>query len=148
MISRDTWIHTGDDLWYILGRSDDTIKVAGKRLGPAELESILNAHPFVSETAVIGIPDATKGEVVVCFCVLRKGVDFNESLRKQLINMIVSELGKPLKPEEIKFVEKLPKTRNAKVMHRVIRAAYLGMDPGDLSSLEDPQTVDSIRAAF
>ncbi len=149
----NVWVHGDfaavdeDGLWYILGRSDDTIKVAGKRLGPAEVESIVNAHPEVTESAAVGVPEPVKGQEVVVFCVLRPGVEPTEALRKTLMDSLIAELGKPMKPREIKFVEALPKTRNAKVMHRVIRAAYLGQDPGDVSSLENPATVDAIRNA-
>ena len=151
---KDTWVHgdfaaiDDDDLWYILGRSDDTIKVSGKRLGPAEVETILNAHIAVSESAAIGVPHELKGEEVVIFCVLKTNFQPEETLREQLIHLVVSELGKPLKPKEVKFVTALPKTRNAKVMHRVIRAVYLGNDPGDLSSLENPQMIESIQHAI
>ena len=147
------WLHGDfaavdeDGLWYILGRSDDTIKVAGKRLGPAEVESILNAHPQVAESAAIGVPHAVKDNEVVAFCVLNDPQAASESLRQELVQALVHELGKPLKPKEIKFVRALPKTRNAKVMHRIIRATYLGESPGDLSSLENPDTVQAIRDA-
>jgi len=147
------WVHgdwaavDDDGLWYILGRSDDTIKVAGKRLGPAEVESILVSHPSVSEAAVIGVPDELKGQSVVCFCVLRPNAQPNDDLRESLKDLVANELGKPLKPKEIKFVKDLPKTRNAKVMRRIIRAAYLGQDAGDTSSLENQQAVEEIRHA-
>ncbi len=137
-----------DGLWYILGRSDDTIKIAGKRLGPAEVEAIVNAHQAVKESAAIAVPHPIKDNEVVIFCVLSEDVKPDERLRKELMNRVVSELGKPLKPREIKFTTALPKTRNAKVMRRVIRATYLGEDPGDLSSLENPDTVEAIRRAF
>ena len=147
------WLHGDfaavdeDGLWYILGRSDDTIKVAGKRLGPAEVESILNTHPQVAESAAIGVPHPVKDNEVVAFCVLNDPEAATESLRQELVQALVHELGKPLKPKEIKFVRALPKTRNAKVMHRIIRATYLGESPGDLSSLENPDTVQAIRDA-
>ncbi|MEW6232992.1 MAG: AMP-binding protein [Chloroflexota bacterium] len=147
----NVWVHgdwaavDADGLWYILGRSDDTIKVAGKRLGPAEVESVLVAHPAVSEAACIGVPDPLKGEEVVCFCVLKPGHAPDEGLGEELKERVARELGKPLKPRQVKCVRDLPKTRNAKVMRRVIRAAYLGLDPGDLSSLENPQAVEEIR---
>jgi len=149
----NVWVHGDfaaideDGLWYILGRSDDTIKVAGKRLGPAEVESVVNAHPAVAESAAIGVPHEVKGEEVVVFCVLKAGHEPTDTLRQELMDMLIAELGKPLKPREIKFVTALPKTRNAKVMHRVIRAAYLNKPLGDLSSLEDPTTVEAIRNA-
>lgn len=149
----EVWVHgdfaalDADGLWYILGRSDDTIKVAGKRLGPAEVEALLNAHDAVAESAAIGIPHPVKGEEVAAFCVLKPGFSPNETLRAALVKRITDELGKPLKPREILFASALPKTRNAKVMRRVIRAAYLGLDPGDTSSLEDPSTVQAIQQA-
>jgi acetyl-CoA synthetase len=149
----NVWVHGDyaaideDGLWYILGRSDDTIKVAGKRLGPAEVESIVNSHPMVADSAVIGVPDEIKGEAVVVFCVLKPKIQLSESLRQELMDQITRELGKPLKPKAIKFSRALPKTRNAKIMHRVIRAAYLGKETGDLSSLEDPSTVEAIKEA-
>jgi acetyl-CoA synthetase len=148
------WVHGDfaaideDGLWYILGRSDDTIKVAGKRLGPAEVEAILNAHPAVRESAAIGVPHPLKDQTVVAFCVLDRSADGDERLRSELLDLVTSELGKPLKPRAIKFVTALPKTRNAKVMRRVIRAAYLDEPLGDLSSIEDRSTVDAIRNAI
>jgi acetyl-CoA synthetase len=147
------WVHgdwaaiDDDGLWYILGRSDDTIKVAGKRLGPAEVESVLAEHPAVLESAAIGIPHATKGQALVCFCVLRPGHAAADSLADELKTLVATRLGKPLRPDAVEFVRDLPKTRNAKVMRRVIRAAYLDEPPGDLTSLENPQTVDEIRRA-
>jgi acetyl-CoA synthetase len=150
----ETWVHGDfaaideDNLWYILGRSDDTIKISGKRLGPAEVESIINAHAEVIESAAIGVPHAIKGEEVVIFCVLNANVPPTDELKEELINLVIAELGKSLKPKEIKFVSALPKTRNAKVMHRIIRAVYLGNDPGDLSSLENAMMVDGIRNAI
>lgn len=136
-----------DGMWYILGRSDDTIKVAGKRLGPAEVESILVGHPAVMEAAVIGIPDEIKGSEVIAFVVLAKGCVRCDELRGELRALVAASLGKPLAPREILFVNDLPKTRNAKVMRRIIRAAYLGLDPGDTSSLVNPQAVAEIRRA-
>jgi acetyl-CoA synthetase len=148
------WVHgdwaavDADGLWYILGRSDDTIKVAGKRLGPAEVESILVAHPAVSEAAAVGVPDAVKGEAVVCFCVLRPGHAPDEALRAALAERVATALGKAFAPREVKFVKDLPKTRNAKVMRRVIRAAHLGQELGDVSSLENAAAVEEIRRAL
>jgi acetyl-CoA synthetase len=149
----DTWVHgdfaaiDDDGRWYLLGRSDDTINVAGKRLGPAEVEAILNAHPDVAESAVIGVPHAVKGQAVVAFAVPVPGAAPSDDLRAALMDDVVGALGKPLKPQAIKFVTALPKTRNAKIMRRLIRAAYLDEDLGDTSSLEDPSTVEAIRAA-
>jgi acetyl-CoA synthetase len=147
----DIWVHgdwaaiDADGLWYILGRSDDTIKIAGKRLGPAEVESVLVEHDAVIEAAAIGIPDDTKGQALVCFCVLGSGAAASPRLAEQLKAHVADRLGKPLRPHAIEFVRDLPKTRNAKVMRRVIRSAYLGEPPGDTSSLENPQAVEEIR---
>jgi acetyl-CoA synthetase len=135
-------------LWYILGRSDDTIKIAGKRLGPAEVEAVLVEHPSVSEAAAIGVPDPAKGEALVCFCVLKDHQKSHETLRAELKDRVTRALGKPFAPHDIRFVRDLPKTRNAKVMRRVIRAAYLGNDPGDLSSLENGNSIEDIRNAI
>ena len=150
----DVWVHGDwaavdeDGLWYILGRSDDTIKIAGKRLGPAEVESVLVGHPAVSEAAAIGVPDPLKGEALVCFCVLKPGSKASERLREELRTRVAEQLGKPLKPEILKFLDDLPKTRNAKIMRRIIRASYLDQDPGDLSALENPQSVEAVRNAI
>jgi acetyl-CoA synthetase len=132
-----------DGHWFILGRSDDTLKVAGKRVGPAEVESLLVAHPNVAEAAVIGVPDEMKGTAMVAFCVLKTGA--SNDLEKELKNLVAKDMGKPLAPSRIHFVPALPKTRNAKVMRRVIRAAYLGEDAGDLSALENPNAVEEIQ---
>ncbi len=149
----DLWVHGDfaaideDGLWYILGRSDDTIKVAGKRLGPAEVEALLNAHEQVAESAAIGVPHDVKGQELVAYAVLKPSAEASDELREELLELVTDALGKPLKPREIRFTEALPKTRNAKVMRRVIKATYLGEDPGDVSSLEDPATVEAIRQA-
>lgn len=145
------WVHGDwamvdeDGQWYILGRSDDTIKVAGKRVGPAEVESVLVNHPAVVEAAAIGIPDELKGQVVVVFCVLAPDADPTPELADALRAWVGQELGKPLQPQDILFVPDLPKTRSAKVMRRVIKAAYLGENAGDLSSLANPGAVEAIR---
>lgn len=174
----NTWVHgdwaavDDDGLWYILGRSDDVIKVAGKRLGPAEVESAIARHPAVQECAAIGVPDEIKGEAVVCFVVLKpnyKGNEGNEGnlgtegtgdmqyairdtreqqIERELREILVDELGKALAPKAIYFVNDLPRTRNAKIMRRVARAVYLGKDPGDVSALENPRALDEIKASL
>lgn len=141
------WVRIDEEgFWFIQGRSDDTIKVAGKRLGPAEVESALVAHPSVSEAAAIGVPDEVKGEAVVCFVVLKPGVEVTPALREELLATVADQLGKALRPSRIHVVRDLPKTRNAKIMRRVIRAKYLGTDLGDVSSLENPAAVEEIPA--
>jgi acetyl-CoA synthetase len=148
------WVHGDwaavdqDGAWYILGRSDDTIKVGGKRVGPAEVESVLVSHPSVNEAAAVAIPDPLKGEALVCFCITTPEANADQSLAEELKNKVANDLGKPLRPAEIKFVSDLPKTRNAKVMRRLVRAVYLGKDPGDVSALENPNALDEIRKAL
>jgi acetyl-CoA synthetase len=145
------WVHgdwaavDDDGLWYILGRSDDTIKIAGKRVGPAEVESILVAHPQVSEAAAVGVPDPIKGEALVCFCVLRKGVNGDIDLAAELKGNVARDLGKALAPRDVLFVGDIPKTRNAKVMRRIVRAAYIGEKLGDTSALENPASLEEIK---
>lgn len=135
-----------EGFWYILGRADDTLKIAGKRVGPAEIESVLVEHPDVVEAGVVGVPDELKGQAAVAFVVLRPGVEFTESLAEALRNLVAERMGKPLMPKAVYAVPELPKTRNAKIMRRVVRAAYLGEPTGDLSALENPHSVEAIRA--
>jgi acetyl-CoA synthetase len=179
----NVWVHgdwamqDADGHFYILGRSDDTLKIAGKRVGPAEVESLLVAHASVAEAAVIGVPDEIKGTKMIAFCVPRNAdilsamsaereqtVETSQNqtkvspsadddavkmtalgLESELKNLVAKDMGKPLAPSRIHFVAALPKTRNAKVMRRVLRAAYLGEDAGDLSALENPQSVEEIK---
>ena len=147
----ETWVHgdwaaiDDDGLWYILGRSDDTIKIGGKRVGPAEVESVLVAHPQVSEAAAIGVPDPIKGEALVCFCVLKTDVNGDVELANELKNNVARNLGKALAPRDVIFVTDIPKTRNAKVMRRVVRAAYIGEKLGDTSALENPGSLEEIK---
>jgi acetyl-CoA synthetase len=141
------WAYVADDgLWYVLGRSDDTIKVAGKRLGPAEVESVLVADEAVAESAAIGVPDELKGEALVCFVVLRPAVQASPELAEQLKDAVAEALGKPLRPRAVNFVADLPRTRNAKILRRLVRSVYLGQAPGDLSALENPAALEAIDA--
>lgn len=147
----NTWVH-GD--WVILddegfytitGRSDDTLNVAGKRIGPAELESVFVEHEAVIEAGVIGIPDEIKGEQPIAFVVIKDGYKDLELLKEEIIQHAIDRLGKAIAPRTVHIVEDLPKTRNAKVMRRAIKAAYLNKDAGDLSALENPHVVEQIR---
>lgn len=134
-----------DGQWYIRGRSDDVMNVAGKRLAPAEIEAVLVTHPAVSEAAAIGVPDATKGEAVWAFWVPRP--DATEDVSEELVAMVAREVGKPFAPSLVHRVERLPKTRSQKIMRRAVRAAAMGTDPGDLAGAENPESIDEIRAA-
>ena len=138
-----------DGQWFLRGRADDTLKIAGKRLGPAEVEGALIATGKVSEAAAIGIPDELKGEAIAAFVVLRPGVEPTEELRAELGAAVADRLGKVARPKEVRFVGDLPKTRSAKILRRVVRAVRLGAtDLGDLSTLANPEAIDAVRQAF
>lgn len=151
------WTHgdfalVDDGQWFILGRSDDVMNVAGKRLAPAEVEAAMITHPAVAEAAAVGVPDSSKGEAVWAFWVSRSedgtgplddGV--TEMICAELAALVGRELGKPFIPAKVWRVAALPKTRSAKIMRRAIRAAALGIDPGDLSGAENPNAVTEIR---
>jgi acetyl-CoA synthetase len=145
------WVHGDfamrgkDGLYYILGRSDDTIKISGKRTGPAELEGILIATGKLAEAAVFGIPHPVKGSAIVCACVLMPGVQGDNGLATQLSAAIVAGMGTSYRPETILFVDDLPRTRNLKIMRRVLRAVFEDKDPGDLSALANPEAVERLR---
>jgi acetyl-CoA synthetase len=140
----DWVIVDGDGFWFILGRADDVIKVAGKRIGPSEIEGALMTHPSVAEAAAIGVPHEIKGEGIVCFVVLKPGFSPSDALREELRNAVGKELGKVDRPEDVRFVALLPKTRTAKIVRRVIKAKFLGKDLGDISSIENQAAIEGI----
>ncbi len=148
----EIWYHgdwarvDGDGFWYIEGRADDTIKTAGKRMGPAEIEAVLMTHPAVAEAAAIGVPHEIKGEVVVCFVVLRQDFRPGPALTEAISDHVVAALGKTVRPADVHCVEGLPKTRSAKIVRGAIKRRYLGLPPGDLSSVENVGILDSIPA--
>lgn len=138
------WYHVGDSAkkdedgyFWIIGRSDDVIKVSGYRMGTAEVESALVTHPAVSEAAAIGLPHQLKGNAIHCYVILCAGYEESEELAIELQNQVSTHLGKIAKPDEVAFVESLPKTRSGKIMRRVLKARALGQDEGDLSTLEE-----------
>jgi acetyl-CoA synthetase len=133
-----------DGYWYLHGRSDDTLNIAGKRIGPAELESAAVSHPAVAEAAAVGVPHEVKGEVAWIFCVRKPGEEVAES---DVAARVAEVLGKAFAPERVVFVGSLPKTRSAKIVRRAVRAQVLGKDPGDLSSLENPDSLEEIARA-
>jgi len=135
-----------DGFWFLHGRSDDTINVAGRRIGPAEIESVLVGDPAVVEAAAVGIPHEVKGEAVWCFCVLSG--EPAEGLAARLAGLVETQIGKPFRPERMVFVGDLPRTRSAKIVRRAIRAVVRGEDPGDLTSLENPAALDAIERAL
>jgi len=137
-----------DGFWFLHGRSDDTLNLAGRRIGPAEIESLLVADPDVVEAAAVGIPHEVKGESVWCFCVLTPGAEGSAELGARLADRIEAGIGKPFRPERVVFVAELPRTRSAKIVRRAIRAAVRGEDPGDLGSVENPSALEAIGAAL
>lgn len=136
-----------DGQWFLRGRSDDVMNVAGKRLAPAEVEAVLITHPAVAEAAVVGVPDPKKGEAVWAFWVPRADVAEEPDIVEELRRRVGEELGKPFAPSLLCRVAELPKTRSAKIMRRAVRAAALGEDPGDLSGAENPGALDIVREA-
>jgi acetyl-CoA synthetase len=144
------WVHGDwasvdeDGYWFLHGRSDDTMNIAGKRIGPAELESAAVSHPAIREAAAIGVPHEVKGETAWIFASLLPGASATE---QEVREHVAAELGKAFAPERVFFVEALPKTRSAKIVRRAVKAKALGQDPGDLSSLENPESLDAIEAA-
>jgi len=131
-----------DGYWFLHGRSDDTLNIAGKRIGPAELESAAIGSGLVAEAAAVGIPHEVKGEVAWIFCV-PVGAEQDD---ERVAGAVADALGKAFKPDRIVWVGALPKTRSAKIVRRAVRARVLGEDPGDLSTLENPESLDAIHA--
>jgi acetyl-CoA synthetase len=139
------WASVDDDgYWFLHGRSDDTLNIAGKRIGPAELESAAISSGAVAEAAAVGIPHEVKGETAWLFCVVRPGEDADSAL---VSGAVAAALGKAFRPERVVWVSALPKTRSAKIVRRAVRAKAIGQDPGDLSSLENPEALDEIAKA-
>ncbi|HJV28441.1 MAG TPA: AMP-binding protein [Aromatoleum sp.] len=151
----DVWVHGDwarvdeDSYWFVHGRSDDTIKIAGKRVGPADFESALVSHPLVVEAVAVGVPDELKGETAVCFVTVadREALATRpwEAWEAKLVEHVGRQLGKPLRPAHVHRVDAIPKTRNGKTVRRVMRSAYLGTRVGDLSSIENPAAIDAVR---
>ena len=144
----DLAMHREDGTWFMLGRSDDTIKLAGKRVGPAEIEEVLLELAGIAEAAAIGVEDAAKGQKLVVFVIQASGSQVSETeLRDSIARHVDTRLGRPFRPSAVHVVKQLPKTRTAKVMRRVIRSIYSGLPLGDLSSLDNPAAIDEIRQA-
>ena len=142
LASRD---HHG--LWYLHGRSDDTIKIAGRRVGPSEIESVLIDTGLVTDAAAVGVPDPVTGAALACACVPAVTPDDARYLEQALTQAVTERLGAACRPKRIVLVPDLPRTRNHKIMRRVVRAVMAGAPPGDLSSLANPDSLESIRRA-
>ncbi len=147
----DTWVHGDwasideDGFWYLHGRSDDTLNIAGKRIGPAEVESVAVALDEVTMAAAIGVPDELKGESIALFLVPAPGVSPDDALTSRVIAACDTALGKAFRPSSVRWVDDLPRTRSQKIMRRVVKAVALGRDLGDLTSLENPQSLESLK---
>jgi len=134
--------------FWLLGRADEVLKVAGHRIGTAELEDAAVSHPAVAEAAVAGKPDPVKGEVIVLFVTLREGVTPSASLRKEIGEHLRQVIGPVAQPEAVYFAKSLPKTRSGKIMRRIIKAVALGQSPGDLSTLENEASIEEVKKAY
>ncbi|ODR79671.1 acetyl-CoA synthetase [Haladaptatus sp. W1] len=149
----DMWNHGDwaqkdeDGFWFLHGRSDDAINVAGRKVGPAEVEGALMDHDAVNQAAAVGVPDDTTGQAVVTYVILEPDVDAGDDLRADLREQVGEELGKPFRPREIIFVDEFPKTQSGKIIRRAIEAAYTGEDLGDMSSIENPDSLEKLDEA-
>jgi len=149
----DMWDHGDwaqkdqDGFWFLHGRADDVLNVAGRKVGPAEVEGALIEHEAVNAAATIGAPDDTTGTAVVAYVILEPGYEESENLREELHQQVGEKLGKPFRPREVLFVDEFPKTQSGKIVRRIIQGVYTDEDLGDLSSIENPETIDEIDDA-
>jgi acetyl-CoA synthetase len=149
----DMWDHGDwaqkdeDGFWFLHGRSDDVLNVAGRKVGPAEVEGALIDHKSVNAAAAIGVDDETKGTAVVAYAILEDGSEESEALHDELRAQVGAKLGKPFKPREVLFVDEFPVTQSGKIVRRIIQAVYEGEDLGDLSSIENPEALDGLDNA-
>ncbi len=137
-----------DGYWFILGRADDVIKVAGKRIGPAEIEAVVNRHPKVKESACIGVPDPVKGQAIVCLATPKPGTRPGDADAEEIASMVAAELGKPFRPKAVLWVEDLPRTRSGKILRRYIRAIAEGHEVAPSPVLENPEALEAVRRAL
>ena len=147
----DLWNHGDfaqqdeDGFWFLHGRADDALNVAGRKVGPAEIEGVLIEHDAVNQAVAVGVPDDTTGTAVIAYVVLEPGVEPSEDLREELRAVVGSKHGKPFRPRELLFVDAFPKTQSGKIIRRAIAAVYTDEDPGDLSSMENPEALEALR---
>lgn len=142
------WAQKDDDgFWFLHGRADDALNVAGRKVGPAEVEGALIDHEAVNQAAAIGAPDDTTGTAVVAYVVLEAGIEETDDLREELRAQVGEELGKPFRPREVLFVDEFPKTQSGKIIRRAIQATYTGEDLGDMSSIENPAALEELEDA-
>ncbi|WP_256298505.1 AMP-binding protein [Haloarchaeobius salinus] len=149
----DLWDHGDwaqkdeDGFWFLHGRADDALNVAGRKVGPAEVEGALMDHDAVNQAAAVGAPDDTTGTAVVTYVILEDGYEETDELRDELRAQVGEELGKPFRPREVLFVDEFPKTQSGKIIRRAIEATYQGEDLGDMSSIENPAALERLEDA-
>jgi len=149
----DLWDHGDwaqrdeDGFWFLHGRADDALNVAGRKVGPAEVEGALIDHEAVNAAAAVGVPDDTTGTAVVAYVILEPEYEEGDDLREELREQVGEEMGKPFRPREVLFVDEFPKTQSGKIIRRAIEAGYRGEDFGDLSSMENPEALERIEDA-
>ncbi|MES3160819.1 MAG: AMP-binding protein [Halorubrum sp.] len=147
----DLWDHgdfaqrDSDGFWFLHGRADDALNVAGRKVGPAEIEGVLIDHDAVNQAAAVGVPDDTTGTAVVAYVVVEPDVEPTDELRGALRELVGAEHGKPFRPRELLFVDAFPKTQSGKIIRRAIASVHSGEDPGDLSSMENPESLEELR---
>jgi propionyl-CoA synthetase len=146
----DWGVRDEDGYYFILGRTDDVINVAGHRLGTREIEESISAHPNVSEVAVVGVADSLKGQVALAFAVVRDPQGMSEAadrlkLEGEIMRLVDQDLGALARPARVFFVNALPKTRSGKLLRRAVQAVWEGRDPGDLTTMEDPAALQQVR---
>jgi len=149
----DLWDHgdwaqrDADGFWFLHGRADDALNVAGRKVGPAEVEGAAMEHDDINQAAAVGVPDDTTGTAVVLYVVVEEGVEETDALREEVTEEIGAELGKPFRPREVLFVDEFPKTQSGKIIRRAVQATHTGEDLGDMSSIENPGALDEIANA-
>ena len=134
--------------FWLLGRADEILKVAGHRIGTAEIESAVVATPFAAEAAVVGAPDPIKGETIILFIILKEGYRPDDEIKGKIVDNIRTQIGPIAVPSKIYFVARLPKTRSGKIMRRILKAIILDKPVGDITTLEDEASVEEIRVAY
>ncbi|SEO49032.1 acetyl-CoA synthetase [Halorientalis persicus] len=149
----DLWDHGDwaqkdeDGFWFLHGRADDALNVAGRKVGPAEVEGAAMDHAAVNQAAAIGADDDTTGTAVVLYVIVEDGFEAGDDLREEIREQVGAELGKPFRPREVLFVEAFPKTQSGKIIRRAVQATYEGEDLGDMSSIENPAALEAIENA-
>ncbi|MFB6180189.1 MAG: AMP-binding protein [Halorientalis sp.] len=142
------WAQKDDDgFWFLHGRADDALNVAGRKVGPAEVEGAAMEHDDVNQAAAVGVPDETTGTAVVLYVIVEEGIEEGDDLREEIREMVGEELGKPFRPREVLFVDAFPKTQSGKIIRRAVEATYTGEDLGDMSSIENPDALENLEDA-